>query len=572
MKKRYLYYLGMIVLAAWLISSTSIIAQMSSGNQVKKIDINELPLKESVCWNVDAESHGMNLTETVSFMGHAFVTSGSKEASPNRKVFLIFRGKTESYEVSTDLYYVNLGGLFFNRPKKNGGNWEYGADFSTLNIKDGTYDFLIYCWENETAYGLTDTGYQITKQNGSFIRHPARGELVEEQVAPTQDEPFSVAIDTAAITGTGFTIKGWAVVPEQDCTNRKVYIELTDEQGKVWQYAARSEVRQDVSRGYNEIRYGYCGYMMSLPEENLPDGSWEFKLLIDHGGEVWESYPYGLIRNGDEISVRSYAQGGRQLTTPLTPAQDRQNMGKIEHLRIQDDTFYISGWALMPDYDSTSQSVYIELTDETGVAAQYTTTSMQLEVVAAGLEDTRYLNSGYAMSIPAQELTDGTWTLRILVKNEGKVWASIPYTLKKEGKDVAILLGGEKVTMPLAATRSEKFNVAIDGIQLTSGYVTFRGWCVAPGQNCLGQTVSIELTDEQGMSTQYRAASLPRVDVAGGYGSPDYANCGYWLTLPVGQVPNGGWQLRFLIDKNGEVWESNLYNFTKTGDSIEIHP
>lgn len=394
---------------------------------------------------------------------------------------------------------------------------------------------------------------------------------METQIAPTQGEPFRVAIDTAAITETGLTINGWAVVPEQDCTDRKVYIQLTDEQGGMRQYAARSEVRQDVSRGYNDVRYGYCGYMMSLPEADLPEGSWELRLLIDYGGEVWESYPYGLIRTGDEIDVRSYVQGGRQLTTPLTPAQDRQNMGKIEHLQIQDDAFYISGWALMPDHDSAEQSVYIELTDETGASAQYTTASMQLEVVAAGLQDARYLNSGYVMSIPAQELANGIWNLRVLVENEGEVWSSIPYTLEKKGEDAFILLGGETLTNPLTATRGEKFNAAIDGIQLTGSYVTFRGWCVAPGQNCIGQTVAIELTDEQGTSTQYRAASLPRVDVAGGYGSPDYVNCGYWLTLPAGQVPDGSWQLRLLIDINGEVWESNLYNFIETGDSIEIH-
>ena len=571
MKRRALYILGMTIWIAWLILSTPMIAYLNGGSKVKIIDFDQIPVKDSACWEITADRDEENLPELYSAEGYAFIEKGSEEDHPERKVSLVFRGESVCYEVPAELFYTDINFLFLNKPRKNGGHWHFAVDFSTLNIKDGTYDYFIFCRENEETYGLTDTGYQITKRNGKFTRHPARGKPVEDRIIPTRDEQFDVAIDTAAITETGLTIKGWAIVPEQNCTDRKVYIQLMDEQGGVRQFAAHSEAREDVARAYNEVRYGYCGYMMSLPAAELPDGNWELKLLIDHNGQVWESRPYPLTRDKNEITVHRSAEGYHKQTTVQTPVQNRQNIGEIEHLWMEDGSFYVDGWALIPGSDSAAQSVYVEWTDETGAAIQYTTTSTKMEVVAAGLKDARYANSGYVMSIPAQALENGRWTLRILVENEGEVWVSSPYTVEKDEENAVLLMGGEKMAVPLAATHEEKLSAAVDKVEQTGGHVTISGWCVAPGENCSGQTVSIELTDGQGTATQYGAASVLRVDVADGYGSADYANCGYWMTLPAGKVPDGNWQMRIFADKNGEVWESNLFYFTKTGDSIEFH-
>lgn len=220
MKKKGIYLLGLVLLVIWMAISTPFIAYTNGGNKVKKISFDKIPQKDVVWWAISRVSEKGNLAQTYTIEGHAFIDRGSEEDNPDRKVSLVLRSESVCYEISTELFWANINYLFLQNPR-GPGHWGYAVGFSTPNIENGTYDLFIRCSENDTIYGLADTGYQITKQNGRFIRHPARGTLLETQIAPTQDEPFSVAIDTAAITETGLTIKGWAVVPEQDCTDRR---------------------------------------------------------------------------------------------------------------------------------------------------------------------------------------------------------------------------------------------------------------------------------------------------------------------------------------------------------------
>lgn len=568
MKSKFFYVLGLTVFAAWLGLSTPVISHLSGEDKLKEISFDDLSNKDTVYWEIETESLSYNLLEISGFRGYAFVETEAE--SPNRTVSLIFRGGGVCYEVPASLY--KRGGSvrkqFPSKRVPQSNYLGYSVDFSTLRMKEGVYDLYFYCWENETNYGVVDTGYQVEKRDSTLVRYPAKGEKVNTLPTPTQEEKFSVAIDKAQVAEGVFSINGWAVIPEQDCSFRNLYIELTDECGEITRYLARSGTRLDVSEGLKDSRYENSGYMMSLPADEFPDGSWRMRLLIENREGVWESLPYGLIKTGEFIDVRSYVWGGYKLHTPLIVSKASANLTAIDQLRIDEETLILSGWAAVPGEDSASQSVYVSLTDRQGEVVQYTTRSETRQDVADNLSDSKMLHTGYAINLPVNEIEDGLWEMQILVEKDREVWGSEVYRLKKTEKNVSILWDSEKLRSRLFPSQTAKLDIAIDEVLQMDDSITVRGWAVVPGLDCSTQKVYVELMDGSGKAAQYTAHSVIRLDVSSGTDNPLYANSGYALTVPADSISDGNLKIKLLIENNGEIWESHTYNFEKNGEQI----
>ena len=80
--------------------------------------------------------------------------------------------------------------------------------------------------------------------------------------------------------------------------------------------------------------------------------------------------------------------------------------------------------------------MYLELTDPEGMKTVFATTAGIRDDVGEAYSDTRYSQSGFGITIPEKQLSNDRYTIRLLVENQGKVWASVEYELIKNGEDL----------------------------------------------------------------------------------------------------------------------------------------
>lgn len=103
---------------------------------------------------------------TTEFSGYAFIPTN--QASPNKEIKLVFASENYRYEVDTSVIDWFFLKSMFRDKGIVGINHYFITRFSPIEMKNGTYELYIYCYENESTIGFMDTNRSFEKTYRTF--------------------------------------------------------------------------------------------------------------------------------------------------------------------------------------------------------------------------------------------------------------------------------------------------------------------------------------------------------------------------------------------------------------------
>lgn len=300
-RKQLLFYSAfIIILICWLIFSNTIIIGISGINEPREITFAEKEYYNNVSNSFSLQFVG-GLTEVFSFDGWAFIETHNDNS--NRYTSLILDGK-KCYELRFENYISRtpLVNLF---PEKSIPNDMVGFtdDFTAIPINDGVYDLYIYCWENETDYGLTFTEHQLQKMDGKIIMRRWCGEQVNKSGHFVESDSAKYCFDIVKIIGDILYVNGWAFIEEQNCDLQKVYIEIIDSQNNKLQYTTKMLNRHGVAEAFNNSLYENSGFMTGIPVDKLSDGQCTMRILLENNDVIYAFSEYKFVKTQSSVDI-----------------------------------------------------------------------------------------------------------------------------------------------------------------------------------------------------------------------------------------------------------------------------
>lgn len=368
----------------------------------------------------------------------------TEEDNEDRRTTLLLKGDEACYELIpfaiTRLDVPIQVPVDLNRPDmKITPLSGYIGQFSLIGIEDGIYDIYLCCWENETNHGIADTLYQLVRDGDHTDVIPWSTSALEHSIVATQNEKTFGYLDSVRLQDSKITIRGWEFVYDRESADQTLYVEITNPEENAAQYPTKSLTRTDVANFYSDERYAQSGYVTKFPEEELKNGLSTVLVYIENSGEVCRSKQFSIYRDEDQISVfQSKINLAPAMGKPITATVNEQSMGYLDPVNINGGFVTFSGWEFAPDKESSDSSIVIELTGSDGVKRQYQTSTMRRNDVAEIYHDQRYAQSGYTMTILAEDFPDGIYTVRVYTVNDEEVWQSKQYTVVRTGEGTTV--------------------------------------------------------------------------------------------------------------------------------------
>lgn len=441
-----LYIFGMVALVVWVLFSNEWITKAKGVTIAEEVEFDSNWENDGVYFLCDQIKPKGDILEQVGIRGWAFAET--EQSNENRYVSIVLKGTDHCYCVRCEqpeekgtydeiIVREDVQEQYpdYHIPSANVG---FTCDFSTLNVQDGEYELYLYCWENLDNYGVANTGWRLQK-NGADITILSGGASEAKTVEPqevTQSEICESVIAPVGVQDGLISITGWTFVKNMPSEAQNVYLEiLKDSEDVSTVYETYEKTWAGVGRAFQDDRYNDSGFDVSISEQNVPDGTYTLRLLVENGGEVWASNYYEMIRVGTEVKINPYPVGPEQVELTVEPEAEKC-LSHIDSATITEDSISIWGWAFKEDMLSDTQSVYLELTDPEGMKTVFATTAGIRDDVGEAYSDTRYSQSGFGITIPEKQLSNDRYTIRLLVENQGKVWASVEYELIKNGEDL----------------------------------------------------------------------------------------------------------------------------------------
>lgn len=314
MKKRsiifiIIYLIGMSAIVGWICLSNKIVAKINNKEAVREVDFEterDFYLQDHIYYvavsNVDYIRYDGGMFDKLTVNGWAFCET--EEDNTNRKVSFLLKSMDKCYEL---IPYITIRAdvpmnvpVDLNRPDmKINSNVGYARQFSLLDVKNGTYDLYLCCWENDTNHGIADLLYQLNKQEENVDIYIWRAKALDALLEVTQDIQTIGYLDKISTLDDYFVVYGWEYIPDKNCSSQEVYVEITDIDGTAKQYAAKMLTRADVARLYNNPYYAQSGYQSNIPLSDFTDGKYIVRILVENEGEIWQSKEYKMqIKEG----------------------------------------------------------------------------------------------------------------------------------------------------------------------------------------------------------------------------------------------------------------------------------
>jgi len=171
MNKKRLFFLAImyIFFIVLLIFATDIIFlfPIKNVNGLSLVsNFNALAISNDLNHRIDTFIENQDILSTVEFTGWAFIPSKNDENA--KEIKLIFASEDYRYEVETELQErFDLKTVL----QENGvSDYKHGfiTRFSPLQMKNGIYKLFIFCYENEEASGIVNTGKVYVKTYQGF--------------------------------------------------------------------------------------------------------------------------------------------------------------------------------------------------------------------------------------------------------------------------------------------------------------------------------------------------------------------------------------------------------------------
>ncbi len=584
------FYLAlMAAFILWLTCSNFIIISIRGASKLETIDFEESLFKDDIYYGIDTIEVMNNLTECIDITGWAYVET--EVDNSNKSVSIILEGDDICYQADCKIFPKASMRKMFSQHRILGKMHGFMSDISTIGMKDGVYDLYIYCKENEENYGISNADYgasnvgiQIEKRGSTLIYYPWKAEQRSELLNPSRSEAVVGAVDSAGVEDDRLNIWGWAFAEGQDCAAQTVYLELTDEQGGARQYTTKSAVRDSVAQEYKSALYQKSGYRTSIPVEEIDDGTYTMRAILENDGEVWASQAYRLTKQGDAVQLGSPGPETNEIAFDDSFFKDTVYYG-LDHIGTggqETETLAVSGWAYAEtQQDNAEKTVSVILR---GAHRSYQTecTLFERPEIPSLFPERQIMGDtvGFSTDIAAASIEDGVYDVYIYCEENKENYgaanadygaSNTGYQVEKRGDAISCYpWKAEQRSGLLDTPQSKAATGAVDFAGAEGNCISIWGWAFAEGQDSAAQAVYVELTDEHGTAVQYTTKSAVRDGVVAEYKSELYTKSGYRTLIPAENLADGTYTLRALVVIGDEVWETGACTLVRSGNSIGL--
>lgn len=163
-KKITVYITVVIIFALYLYFANSIMLLIDDNEKLIKDSFENYPEKNMVYQSVDDLQYLGGIYEVAYFQGWAFTET--EQDNSDKEIVLLFVSENgrDCYSVSTKAQQrQDVYGVFRDSTKIYNDMNGVECQFSTINMKNGTYHYYVAVIENEMDYGIVDTGLMIEK-------------------------------------------------------------------------------------------------------------------------------------------------------------------------------------------------------------------------------------------------------------------------------------------------------------------------------------------------------------------------------------------------------------------------
>lgn len=277
----------------------------------------------------------------------------------------------------------------------------------------------------------------LIRLNGAVAPQAIDFETVKGYMA---GDPLYWSLDAVQVMNDAmedFSFAGWAFVEtDEDNPDRYTSLILKGESVSYEMPILDVIPRPDLITTFpsRRIRSENTGFGAMYTTLRMRDGVYEIYLYCREN-----DVNYGMVHTGFVLEKRgrrlSYA-GWRSRPTKLSAAPGGADTAyAVDNISMRNQWLSITGWAFVPGATG-SQTVYVSLTNEDGKALQYTTKNVARADVAMVFDNPDCATCGFDTHIPMEEIEDGVWTVRVLVKHPGGVAASGTIYLEKSGEAI----------------------------------------------------------------------------------------------------------------------------------------
>lgn len=288
--RQVLYIVAMICLAIWLAVSTPLIAFLSSNNPMKEAEPNRYRQKDYITYEFEEISVSNSMTKNLFLSGYLMMNTITEESACS----LLFFGNEKNYEIPLSVKVREDIATAMD-------NIAFTCDTSTIAMQDDLYSVYFYYWANDNSFGMMDTYYQLRKNSTEIDLFVWAGEKTDYLVETTNQNYLFGGIERVYSMNGFVNVQGWGTIPNFPCETQNVYVELVDSAGQYTQYTAKQVMRGDVSYALDNPLYEKSGFFVSFPMEDLLDGDYIVRALIQQGDLVQASVPYSITKTPSEI-------------------------------------------------------------------------------------------------------------------------------------------------------------------------------------------------------------------------------------------------------------------------------
>lgn len=309
-KRIILYAIVLVFLIGWLGLSNFFFIMKSGAEVVSHVRFDNGWRNKKVFFSVGEIYSQNDWAETIVVKGWAFVeTEGDNE---DRYVSLILKNEKDCYEMkckppedqSTYDFEIVRKDVPQAYPDKKIPSPAVGflCDFSTINVKNGIYKIYLLCHENGADYGISTTDIWIEKDGSNIKLYDWKSERIGKKTK-TQPDLCRSSMEAYEVDG-NVAVRGWAFAEGQNCDTQKIYLELYKAEGDdPITYTTDVQTRTDVGDYFSDARYNESGFVAKIPEEELPDGLYTLRVLVEHQKRIWTSEACQLLKVGQNVGI-----------------------------------------------------------------------------------------------------------------------------------------------------------------------------------------------------------------------------------------------------------------------------
>jgi hypothetical protein len=326
----------------------------------------------------------------------------------------------------------------------------------------------------------------------------------------------------------------WAFRANANNANISAFAVLRS-QGKLYRLPSKTQARPDVSAAFGRKDVGNSGFTAIVNKALLPPGQYELGVMLVDTVLHQQWLHFSEVR----FNILQDPQITRIVPPDIQPVAAETLKIAMEPLKEDEYKAYISGWALIPQVDTTGAVTSLILRSKKD-AFRVSANVQARPDVAANFGDPRLGNSGFYAVIPKEKLPPGLYFIYVERQYPGKKERHLAAT----GQAINVNRSGVSIPSPLKQLPpAGDFSLGVDSIKNEGDTLTVSGWALKkPGE---ADSSSIDIILKNGNS-YWRAGTQTRYrpDITQQFnGKSDYDYTGFLARIPTKTLPAGTWQL-----------------------------